>query len=35
MIDGALRTMIDEMLMSARKMSGSAVAPAPPKRHFS
>jgi hypothetical protein len=35
MIDGALRTMIDEVLMGTRKMSGPAVAPAPPKRHFS
>lgn len=35
MIDGALRTMIDEVLMELRKMSGPAVAPALPKRHFS
>ena len=33
MIDGALRTMIDEVLISARKMSGPAVAPRSLKRH--
>ena len=34
MIDGALPTMIDEVLISSRKMSGPAVAPAPPNRHL-
>jgi predicted Rdx family selenoprotein len=33
MIDGALRTMIDEVLISARKMSGPVVAPRNLKRH--
>jgi hypothetical protein len=34
MIDGALPTMIDEVLIKPGKMSGYAVAPAPLKRHL-
>jgi hypothetical protein len=34
MIDGALRTMIDEVLIWPRKMSETAVAPARHKRHL-
>ena len=34
MIDGALRTMIDEVLISARKMFRSVVAPRRCKRHL-
>jgi PmbA protein len=34
MIDGALRTMIDEVLIQAAELSGSAVAPASLNRHL-
>ena len=34
MIDAALPTMIDEVLISRRKMSGSAVAQPAPRRHL-
>jgi hypothetical protein len=34
MIDAALKTMIDEVLISLRKMSETAVAPPAPRRHL-
>jgi hypothetical protein len=34
MLDAALRTMIDEVLIETRKMSETAVAPAAPRRHL-
>jgi hypothetical protein len=34
MIDGALRTMIDEVLPAARKSSSNAVAPGRHQRHL-
>jgi hypothetical protein len=34
MIDAALKTMIDEVLISRGKMSETAVAPPAPRRHL-